>query len=366
MPSRFRSSPPLRLVVLTAAALATAALPAYAAPVTGKANRAAVAVGPRVERSLPIMGGTLRIAAASRAGVMDTTRATDAIALAFEEATRLEGVFAPGAQASELARLNRAADTDRHDCSADLYAVLDTALALAGETEGAFDPTCGPLERLWSEQGNHGTPPRSELSAARALVGWRMLLLEPGRRKVRFMKPGMSVELGAAAEGYVLDRAKDALRSVGIMRARLDLGDQVLAFTPHDPWLVTVSDWDDAPVVSLALSNAACATAWGPGPAGNHRQSTTSPAIDPRTGEPVRARSEVTVVAPSAMRASALAKALLVMGRDAAEAYAQAHPDLGVLWLEPAGDFVSVRIWAWNLGTVEVQPGVRLEWMTHQ
>jgi thiamine biosynthesis lipoprotein len=366
MPSRTRFSSAVQLVLLAAAALATAALPAYAAPQPGKANRAAAATGPRVERSLPVLGGTLRIVAASRSGVTDTTRAADAIGMALDEAARLEGIFAAGKETSELARLNHAAGTDRYDCSEDLYAALDTAVALAGETEGAFDPTSGPLERLWTGQGDHGTPARPELSAARGLVGWRMLLLEPGRRKVRFMRPGMSVELGAAAGGYVLDRAAEALRSRGIVRARLDLGDRMLAFTPHDPWMVTVSGWDAAPVVSLALSNAACATARGPGPADENGRVVTSPPIDPRTGEPVRVRAAVTVIAPSAMRASALAEALLVMGRDAAEAHARAHPDLGVLWLEPAGDFVSVRVWAWNLGTVETQPSVRLEWMTHR
>lgn len=351
--------------LLATLVIAGVAAPALTAPKPGKANRAAAATGPRVERSFPVLGETLAIVAASRVNVTDTTHAAAAIGMAHEEAARLEAILSPDQEGSELARLNRAAAQDRFACSRDLFAALGTAVALAGETEGAYDPTIGPLARVWSAQGGRGAPDRLELSAARALVGWRMLLLEPGLGTARFMRPGMGVSLGPVAGGYVLDRAAEALRGLGIARARLELGGTILAFTAYEPWVVSVPAWDDRAVLSLALSNAACATALPPGGAGSESGARGRSTVDPRTGEAARGQASVTVIAPSAARAGALAVALLVMGRDGAEAHARAHPDHGVLWIEPAGDLASVRVWAWNLGTIEPSPGVRVEWMTH-
>ncbi len=350
-----RAHAPLVLgLALAIAALGIAADPARAAIRPGKPNRAAVATGPRVERSLPLLGATLDIEAAPRADAIDTTRAAAAAGLALDEAARLESVLGPG-EGSELARLNRTAATDRFPCSADLYAALDTAVALAAESDGACDPTSAPLQRLWAESP---APERAALSAARRLVGWRLLLLDPGGRTVRFLRPEMSVSLDAVAAGYVLDRVAAVMRGRGIVRAKLELGNSVLAFTPHDPWKVTVPDPDGEPALTLALANAAYACEPRTG------ETESRPAIDPRSGEPVRGRARVAVIAPSAARAGALARALLVMGRDEAESYARAHRDLGVLWIEPAGDFVSLRVWAWNLGAVTPEPSTRVEWMT--
>ncbi|HEX5632128.1 MAG TPA: FAD:protein FMN transferase, partial [Gemmatimonadales bacterium] len=80
--------------------------------------------------------------------------------------------------------------------------------------------------------------------------------------------------------------------------------------------------------------------------------------LDPRSGQPIETRASVTVRAPSATRADALSTALLVLGRDAARAFATAHPDVGVLWLEPEGRHVAAR--AWNLEVAGLAPGVSL------
>jgi thiamine biosynthesis lipoprotein len=323
----------------------------------GRGNRAAVATGPRVERSAAVLGEVLSIVAASRGSVTDTVRASAALDLAFAEAERLERVFAPQDGTSELARLNRAADGQRFPCSTDLYAALEAAAALADGTDGAYDPTGGPLRHAWAGRGDARAPDPGELAAARRLVGWRMLLLDPGSRTARFARPGMEVALDAVARGVVLERAAGVLRERGIARARLELGGDVLAFTTYDAWSAAIPGptGGGRDAMTLMVSNAAVATAQsGPG--------LTPRVLDPRTGQAARGEVSVTVVERSALRARALAEALLVAGRDGATAYAHAHSEAGVLWLEPSEG--GLRAWAWNLGRVLPEPGVRVEWMT--
>jgi FAD:protein FMN transferase len=352
-----RIPPMITRLVLLLLALLAAHSPAAAAGKPAGGNRAAVVTGPRVERSMPIMDGVLSIVAASRGNVTDTVRASAALDLAFAEAGRLAGVFAPGEDASELARLNHAAAGQRFPCSPDLYAALEAATALAGETDGAYDPTSGPLLRAWDRRSGARAPDAGDLAAARRLTGWRMLTLDPGNRTARFARPGMEVALGAIARGIVLEHAASRLRERGIARARLELGGDVLAFTTHDAWSAAIPGpaGDGATVMTLMVSNGAVATA-------RTRSDRRARVLDPRTGQLPLGEASVTVVERSAARARALAEAILVQGRDGAETYARAHSEAGVLWLEQSGG--DLRAWAWNLGRATPEPGVRVEWMT--
>ena len=357
MVSRVPSSHARLVLLVLVLVLPTAHSPAPAAGRPTPGNRAAVVTGPRVRRSMPVMDDLLSIVAASRGSVMDTVRASAALDLAFEEAERLAGVFARGEGTSELGRLNRTAAGQRFSCSADLYAALEVAAALADETDGSYDPTSGPLLRAWDRPGGARGPDAGDLAAARRLTGWRMLALDPGNRTARFARPDMEVALGAIARGVVLERAAGRLRERGIARARLEFGGDVLAFTTHDAWSAAIPGpaGDGATVMTLMVSNGAVATA-------RSGRDGTARVLDPRTGQRPLGQVSVTVVARSALRVRALAEALLVQGRDGARAYAGAHPEAGVLWLEPLGG--DVQAWAWNLGRIAPEPGVRVEWMT--
>ncbi|MBI5709076.1 MAG: FAD:protein FMN transferase [Candidatus Eisenbacteria bacterium] len=336
--------------------LAVAPAPAARKP---HRNPAAVARQPAVERARYLMGTICTV----RAEALDTVRAGLAVEEAFGEIARLEQVMSSWRDDSELARLNAEAGEDRVPCSPDLYAVLDSALALAGETDGAFDPTIEPLARLWDLRGQGRVPDMAQIAAAKSRVGWRMVLLDPGRRTARFTRPGVGVDLGGIGKGYALDRAADALRGRGVKRALLNLGGEVLAMTRGAPWAVSVAHPGDrlVPVVRLALSNGAVSTS-----SQGERFVTVKGArfghiLDPRSGSPARTEASVTVVAGSGTRADALSTALLVLGLEDARAFARAHPDIGVLWIEPDGP--AVRAWAWNLPALAEEPGARVDWM---
>jgi FAD:protein FMN transferase len=355
MVSRVR--PRIAPLVLLLLALLAAHSPASAAGKPARGNRAAVLTGPCLERSVSVMDDVLDIIAAGRGNATDTARASAALDLAFTEAIRLDGVFALAGGTSELAHLNRIAAEQRVPCSADLYAALEAATALADETDGAYDPTNGPLLRAWDLRSGTRAPDAADLAEARRLTGWRMLTLDPGGRTARFARQGMELALSAIARGFVLERAADLLRQRGIARARLELGGDVLAFTNHDAWSAVIpgpAD-DGRAVMTLVVSNGAVGTA-------RSGRGGTARVLDPRTGRLPPAEASVTVVQRSALRARAFAEALLVQGRDHAETYAGAHPETGVLWLEPHDG--SVRAWAWNLGRLALEPGVRVEWMT--
>lgn len=305
------------------------------------------------------MGAACTAVAEGRGDSAATARALEH---ALDEIARLEDVLGMARSTSEISRLNAAAG-ERFTCSSDLYAVIDSAMRAADETDGFYDPTIEPLSRVWDVRGAGRVPPADELAAARALVGWRAVFLEPGGHTVRLPRPGRGIDLDVVGRGYALERLADVLREGGIVRALADFGGETLALSNREPWQVTVARPGDprAPAVRLALTNAALSTAPQSRRGIGGEDVRHILVLDPRTGLPVRTDASVSVVARSATRAAALSSALLVMGRERAAAFTAAHGGFGVLWLEPSED--GLRAWAWNLPSVAAEAGVNIRWM---
>ena len=232
--------------------------------------------------------------------------------------------------ASDLSRFNRAEAGHWQALPDDFLAVLSCALDVARASEGAFDPTVGPLVAAWgfgADAAPRGVPDAAALAAARARVGWTRLDFDPGARRLR--QPGdAALDLSAIAKGYGVDSVAAWLRARGVGAALVDVGGELRGYgrkPDGTPWrvLVEAGDDDDAPCV-LALDAAAVATSgtrWQRFLADGREYAHT---IDPRSGRPVEdAPAAVSVVAREAMPADAWATALTVMGAQRGFAFAR-------------------------------------------
>ena len=291
----------------------------------------------------------------------DTAAAAAALEAGFGEIARLEAILSAWRADSELSRLNEASG-GVFLCSADLYAVLDSALALARQTGGAFDPTVEPLIAAWDLRGAGRVPSQAELVSVGARVGFRRVVLD-ARARAAGLEPGTRVDLGGIGKGFALDHAAAVMRARGVMRALLNLGGEVRAWSDGAPWSVAVAHPADRlrPVVRLAVAGGAVSTSGqaerGFEAAGRHH----GHVLDPVSGRPVPTRATVTVTASHATRTDALAKAFLVRGREGAERLARELPGVGVLWLEPDGE--AVKAWCWNGLSATAEPGAAVRWM---
>ncbi|HEX5501695.1 MAG TPA: FAD:protein FMN transferase [Thermomicrobiales bacterium] len=216
---------------------------------------------------------------------------------------------------SELTQLSARIDVPT-PVSPLLYAVLDFALGVARASDGAFDPTLGyDLARRGFDRdyrtGRRGT-------AAGAPVGradYRDVRLDPARQAVTLRRP-LLLDLGAVAKGLAIDLAARELlpcRDFAIdAGGDLYLGGRNAA---GEPWRVGVRHprRADAALAVLRVGDLAVCTSGdyerrSPGPGGGHHL------LDPRTGRPAAGAASVTVVAPTAMLADALATAAFVLG----------------------------------------------------
>ena len=168
----------------------------------------------------------------------------------FARLTELEKIFSANREDSELAVVNQNAGLRAVEISPELFTVLERAIYFAQATNGAFDPTIGPLVKLWGiGKENAGIPADDEIISALELVNYKDLELssgKTGRAGTAFLKrQGMSLDLGAIAKGYAADELVLILREAGVKRAIIDLGGNIYVWgkKPNgEPWRIGVQD----------------------------------------------------------------------------------------------------------------------------
>jgi thiamine biosynthesis lipoprotein len=252
---------------------------------------------------------------------------------------------------AELSRFNHQAELTPFEFSSETRRVIDAALAIARETNGAFDPTVAPMLALWGfgPDAVFEQPTEEALARQRARVGWSLLAWDGEGRLLRRV-PGVELDLSAIAKGYAVDAIVHELlrdRPLGLL---VELGGEVRTFGTTllaEPWRVGVQypgSLGEGLDAVLALTGAALATS------GDYRNlhvvsgKRRSHVIDPRTGLPLDNRvASVTVVAPTCMEADAVATALMVLGPDAGMAWLEERPWLDAMLLLRRGDRIVER-----------------------
>ncbi|MCH8686327.1 FAD:protein FMN transferase [Pedomonas mirosovicensis] len=232
---------------------------------------------------------------------------------------------------SLLCRFNRAAPNTWHELPPAFRTVLNCALEITEESEGAFDPTLGALVDLWGfgPAPARATPPSpQEIEAARARTGWRKIGFDAARRAIR-QPGGVRLDFSGIAKGFAVDHVAEGLRLAGLRHFLVEIGGELRGegVKPDgSPWWVTIerparlpqnaAGWQETRVAlhGLAIATSGDYRRWFESK-GRHYSHT----LDPRTGWPIEnSIVSATVLHPSCMKADAYATALGVLGADAA------------------------------------------------
>ena len=227
---------------------------------------------------------------------------------------------------SELSALNAALSIDWIAVSAPLCDLLEHALGISRITDGAFDPTVGPLVNLWGfgPAGQITEPPTdAEIVAAQHRVGFKLLEVDCNEQLVRKDVPDLYVDLSGWAKGHAVDLVARLLDARGIENYMVEIGGElrVRGYNRHGKkWAIGIEAPSTSKRVPHAVVNVTDTSVATSGDYRNyfeHDGRRYSHTIDPRTGRPVtHSLAAVTVVDASAAFADAMATALLVLGPD--------------------------------------------------
>jgi alpha-L-fucosidase len=267
--------------------------------------------------SRPVMGTTAEVFLYAES----PGRASELFEAAFVEIEEVEEALSTYRQTSEISRINREAGDGPVTTDPEVFDLIRRALALSRKTGGAFDITVGRLMDVWGFVGESGRfPPSGVLSAARAQTGWNRVVLDEENRTIRFLAPGLELDLGGIGKGWALDRAASLLRDLGVSAALLTLGQSSFVAIGAPPqkngWSVIIPDptRPERSIYTVSLRDRALSTS------GDDQKyfvldgKRYSHIIDPRSGRPAEGGMKVTVTAPTATESDALSTTFFVLG----------------------------------------------------
>jgi thiamine biosynthesis lipoprotein len=203
--------------------------------------------------------------------------------------------------------------------------VLNRSLEIAEESNGDFDPTIGPLVRLWGfwfdELRSEVRPEQVQQTLEH--VGYDKINIDG--QKIRINQNSM-IDFNAIAQGYTVDVIAQALEEKGINRYMVEVGGEVRTRGLNDKnliWVIGVDkpqetiDNEERFQFILKLEDAALATS------GNYRKFWVdeetglkySHTIDPKTGYPAKNNLlSASIITSTAMNADAYATLCMVRG----------------------------------------------------
>lgn len=260
----------------------------------------------------------------------------EALLLCEEKIQEFEAAWSVTDKDSEVSRLNSLGSTAVSEAT---FQLVQKALLLCRETEGALDITLYPLQKAWGfTTGNYAVPRERQIQMLLDKADYRGIVMEEQNAAIT-LPEGVEIDLGAVAKGYTGDCLLAILKDEKVTSAMLDLGGnvQVLGSKPDNtPWKVAVRNpLDSSRMVGvLEVRDKAVITSGSYERYFELNGERYWHILDPADGYPAdNGLISVTVVGDSGVRCDGLSTALFVMGKEKACDF----------WRE-AGDFEMILI----------------------
>lgn len=251
----------------------------------------------------------------------DETKANEAIDAAFATIRGLEKSLSFWTEDSEIAAMGKAAGGAPVKVSPTTIDVVHKALMIAVKTNGAFDPTVGPLMRLWDFKKGI-MPARSKINEMLPFVGYDMVMVNDSASTVSLKKKGMAFDTGGIAKGYAADRASDTLKTMGIKAGLISVAGDIRAFglkPDGTPWRVGIKNprsknRDDEIMAVVELHDMAISTS------GDYERFFFRDGVryhhimNPKTGQPARGFISVSIIAPDAVLTDGFSTGVFALG----------------------------------------------------
>jgi len=257
---------------------------------------------------------------------------------AFDAIDRVDSIASIYDANSQITRLNQYAHLKPVVVSDELFFLVEKALLLSKESEGAFDATVLPLVRLWNSYKQKNFIPEDTLiKDTLSLVWYKNILIDADKKTIYFKKPGISIDLSALAKGYAVYEAIRSIRESGFNSAIVNAGGDLYCVgrkSFFSPWRIGIIDPsnEERVIKRLALEDMAVATSGGYQQHYKYKGRDYTHIINPKTGYPIRdVFFSITVLAPNCLIADGIATAVTVGGDELIERLNKIYPDISIL-----------------------------------
>lgn len=257
-------------------------------------------------------------------------KAKEAIEAGFAEIEKLEQLLNYFSPESEVTVINRASGSNPVKVSQETLELIRKAVEIARYTNGAFDPTVGPLMRLWGfsqETINPFIPTQDEIKNALRLIDYKKIKINESDSEIFLEEKDMELDLGGIAKGYAADKALESIKAQDISAALVAVGGDIKTFgmkPDNRPWKIGIQNprkeinghqkAEGDIFMSLYLRNKAISTS------GDYQKFFVVKGkryhhiLNPGTGFPASKVISVSVISPQGYIADGLSTAVFILG----------------------------------------------------
>ena len=297
------------------------------------------------KRTLKLMGSRFEITVVGK----DQVEANQYIDLAISEISRIQKLISSWDPNSQTSLINKNAGIQPVQVDAELFGLIQRGIGISKLTDGAFDISYASMDNIWKFDGSMTVMPSDDsINASVAKVGYHNIILDKENHTVFLKLEGMKIGFGAIGKGYAADKAKELLMSKGVVAGIINASGDMNTWgkqTNDKDWQVAITNPIDKNKVFalLPVHNGAVVTS------GNYEKYVTfnntryTHIIDPRSGYPATGIVSVTVFAPKAELADALATSVFVMGKDVGLNRIEQLPKVECVIIDGEGNIITPK-----------------------
>ncbi len=263
------------------------------------------------------------------------------VAEIFAEVDRINALMSTYVESSRISDINRRAADEPVFAGEELFQLIRRSLDISVLTRGAFDITYDSVGQHYDFRERR-RPDDATVEAERQHIDFRHVKLDPGRATVRFTEPGVRINLGGIAKGYVVERGVDILRRHGIEDGVVTAGgdSRLLGDRRGRPGMIGIRDprREGEVAISVPLEDEAISTS------GDYERYFDEDGmryhhiIQPSSGRPVEGVHSATVIGPDAVMTDALSTSVFVMGVDDGLNLIGCLPDYEAIVIDAEGE----------------------------
>ncbi|WP_286174617.1 FAD:protein FMN transferase [Cytophaga sp. FL35] len=297
------------------------------------------------QRTLKLMGSRFDITVVAN----DSVQGAKYIDFAIAEIERIETLISSWDSQSQTSLINKNAGKRAVSVHPELWQLIKRSLDISQVTDGAFDITYASMDRIWDfNNPDPALPSAEDIRASVSKVGFKKVKLDKEKHTVFLKENGMKIGFGAIGKGYAADMAKKLLMKQGVSGGIINASGDMNTWGQQangKPWKIALTNPlnKNQVFVSFNLKEEAVVTS------GNYEKfkmldgKRYSHIIDPRSGWPASGLASVTIFAPQAELADALATAVFVMGKETGLNLIQQIPKVKAIIIDDQGSIFTSK-----------------------